>query len=186
MLQTRREEQSHVNPSARDRRTAFRYNVDTPCKLRFFVGNQVRIILARLIDLSQTGVQVLTREALAIDHLVLFELTVGTQVDTLYTQVQWSRPGVDGVWAIGLRILDGSVSYRSFTELAHGNPDLARTPRCLQVLGLEVPCTVDDVRHAYRRLAMEAHPDRGGSPERFALIHDAYVEAMALVSGAAV
>ncbi len=52
----------------------------------------------------------------------------------------------------------------------HGRRDEA-----LSVLGLADPVTVDDVRLAYRRLAMRYHPDRGGDTETLQRINEAYV-----------
>ena len=36
---------------------------------------------------------------------------------------------------------------------------------CFVALGLVFPATIDEIKTAYRRLAVEAHPDRGGSNE---------------------
>jgi hypothetical protein len=41
------------------------------------------------------------------------------------------------------------------------------TPGCLVALGLRLPCSINDVKRAYRRLAKELHPDRGGDRHRF-------------------
>ncbi len=48
-------------------------------------------------------------------------------------------------------------------------PNWARyhTPGCLAALGLMLPCTPEDVKQAYRRLAEQHHPDRGGDPREF-------------------
>ena len=35
------------------------------------------------------------------------------------------------------------------------------------VLGLTAASTPDDVKKAYRKLAREHHPDKGGDPEKF-------------------
>ena len=47
-----------------------------------------------------------------------------------------------------------------------------------QILGLERSATVDDVRKAYRKLAMKYHPDRNpgdkSAEERFKDINEAY------------
>ena len=53
-------------------------------------------------------------------------------------------------------------------------PDWVRdeTPPCLRALGLSWPCTEDDIKQAYRRLAKELHPDRGGDVRRFLLLQD--------------
>ena len=40
------------------------------------------------------------------------------------------------------------------------------TPRCLKALGLRAPCTEEEVKQAYRQLAQELHPDRGGDVRR--------------------
>ena len=43
-----------------------------------------------------------------------------------------------------------------------------------QILGLAAPTTVEVARKAYRRLAQELHPDRGGDEERFKQVSVAY------------
>lgn len=50
-----------------------------------------------------------------------------------------------------------------------GLPAWARyeTPACLRGLGLRLPCTQVDVKRAYRQLAEQLHPDRGGDRQRF-------------------
>lgn len=55
------------------------------------------------------------------------------------------------------------------------------TPECLRVLGLELPCSLDEVRRAYRRLVLETHPDTGGAAADFRVVHDAYQQAQALL-----
>jgi hypothetical protein len=44
----------------------------------------------------------------------------------------------------------------------------------LQLLGLPWPCARSALKNAYRRLAKETHPDRGGSAERFRPVDEAY------------
>ncbi len=76
---------------------------------------------------------------------------------------------------------DGSVFAKGYThsdfhatrEAAMG--DSARRPRAaLADLGLVAPCTVEDIKAAYRRRALEVHPDRGGSPGDFQAVEAAY------------
>jgi hypothetical protein len=38
--------------------------------------------------------------------------------------------------------------------------------------------TETDIKEAYRKKAMVCHPDRGGNPQEFARLHNAYLEAM--------
>jgi len=42
------------------------------------------------------------------------------------------------------------------------------------VLGLTAASTPDDVKKAYRKLAREHHPDKGGDPEKFKKVQEAY------------
>lgn len=44
------------------------------------------------------------------------------------------------------------------------------TPPCLRALGLTWPCSEQEVKEAYRRLAERLHPDRGGDIRRFLLL----------------
>lgn len=47
-----------------------------------------------------------------------------------------------------------------------------------EVLGLDKDATPDQVRKAYRELAIKYHPDRGGKQEDFVRVNDAYNKAM--------
>lgn len=53
---------------------------------------------------------------------------------------------------------------------------LARDDRsgALRVLGLEERASHEEIRLAYRRLAAEHHPDRGGDPVRFMQVREAW------------
>lgn len=63
-------------------------------------------------------------------------------------------------------------------------PDWVRrdTPRCIQALGLHLPCTTDDVLSAYRQKVKLLHPDRGGNRQEFLMLQQHFEQAMALVS----
>ena len=56
-----------------------------------------------------------------------------------------------------------------------------RTPYCLRALGLTVPCTEKEVKEAYRRLAKEMHPDRGGDIARFRKLNHQFEKALQYV-----
>ena len=45
-----------------------------------------------------------------------------------------------------------------------------------EILGIPSSASDDEVRAAYRKLAMKHHPDRGGSPEAFQQVKDAYAK----------
>ena len=53
-------------------------------------------------------------------------------------------------------------------------------PACFSLLGLSFPCTVAEVKAAYRDLAKRAHPDRGGSHGEFLELQAAYEQALHL------
>lgn len=48
------------------------------------------------------------------------------------------------------------------------------TDASLKCLGLESGASLKDIQHQYRKLAMQYHPDKGGSSEEFAQINQAY------------
>lgn len=51
----------------------------------------------------------------------------------------------------------------------------------LSHLGLHLPCTKDDIRRAFKRMALKAHPDTGGSHEQFLKLKLAYEQALRVV-----
>jgi len=51
---------------------------------------------------------------------------------------------------------------------------MAATTNALRDLGLEPGCSEKDVTRAFRRLAKQSHPDKGGSKETFQRINAAY------------
>ena len=51
-------------------------------------------------------------------------------------------------------------------------------PNCLEVLELSWPCTVKDVKDAYRRIVRSTHPDGGGSHDKFLELQAAYEQAL--------
>ena len=50
---------------------------------------------------------------------------------------------------------------------------------CLEALGLTPPVTEDDIKSAFRRLSKSAHPDVGGSQEKFVALRKNYEKALA-------
>ena len=67
-------------------------------------------------------------------------------------------------------------NFDDFYEQLFGNRTGMTKKKALKTLGFadgENP-TDDDIRLRYKKLAMEKHPDRGGSKEEFERIHEAY------------
>jgi DnaJ-domain-containing protein 1 len=77
------------------------------------------------------------------------------------------------------RILEEGAFQRRRTERLLREYDELRQQtdpfrRALTVLGLTPPVSIDAVRTAYRKLAMQHHPDRGGDAATFSRVTDAY------------
>jgi hypothetical protein len=51
-------------------------------------------------------------------------------------------------------------------------------PSIWQTLGLPVSATVSEIKSAYKKRALEVHPDRGGSAETFRALQSAYESAL--------
>ena len=65
---------------------------------------------------------------------------------------------------------DGAIRARKETNAA---------PSIWQVLGLTATASLDEIKAAYRKRALETHPDRGGDAEDFRRVHGAYEKALA-------
>jgi hypothetical protein len=65
-------------------------------------------------------------------------------------------------------------------------PDWIRKdkPRCIEALGLTLPCTTDEVLSAYRTKVKEVHPDRGGDSREFLRLQQHFEQAMTLADKA--
>jgi hypothetical protein len=55
------------------------------------------------------------------------------------------------------------------------------TPRCIQALGLKLPCSTEDVLDAYRQKVKLMHPDRGGNRQDFLKLQQHFEQAMGLL-----
>ena len=54
-------------------------------------------------------------------------------------------------------------------------------PQFMEVLGLAPPYSLDDVHKAHKARAIVLHPDRGGDPQEFLKLEDAYTQAQEYV-----
>src|SRR5262245_16180400 len=70
------------------------------------------------------------------------------------------------------------------TRYVNDVPAWARrhTPRSIAALGLEAPCTQEDLKRAYRARVKRLHPDRGGDNRKFLALQSCFEEAMQLLS----
>ena len=51
-----------------------------------------------------------------------------------------------------------------------------RQPDHYEILGVAPMASQPEIREAYKRLAVEGHPDKGGDPEKFVRVTEAYAE----------
>ena len=85
---------------------------------------------------------------------------------------------------------DGSIystrfrlsSFYRTREEAMGDAS-GREPLAYVRLGLRPPCTLEEIKAAYRRKALEVHPDRGGDPGLFQAVEDAYRQLLRSAQG---
>ncbi|MCA9217465.1 MAG: DnaJ domain-containing protein [Planctomycetales bacterium] len=61
---------------------------------------------------------------------------------------------------------------------------LRHTPPCITALGLSWPCTEQEIKDAYRKLAEKNHPDLGGDRQRFLALQTHFEQAIQLVQQA--
>jgi len=94
---------------------------------------------------------------------------------------------VVGFTSIGLHIRDYLRSLRrALVLIGHYTRELPEwvrrdRPRCIQALGLHLPCTTAEVLTAYRKKVKLLHPDRGGDPREFLRLQEHFEQAMTLV-----
>jgi len=67
-------------------------------------------------------------------------------------------------------------------------PQWARreTPGCLLALGLQLPCSEEELKQAYRRRVKALHPDCGGDQRRFLRLQSHFEQAMRVLAEEAV
>jgi hypothetical protein len=53
-------------------------------------------------------------------------------------------------------------------------PERATPPSAWELLGLPTGASLAEVKSAYRRRALDTHPDHGGDPDEFRRLHRAY------------
>jgi hypothetical protein len=87
---------------------------------------------------------------------------------------------IDGSWARAwARVLIGEPPFAergpdSVRPARSSVSSAAARPSAFQILGLSARATMEEVKRAYRKCALETHPDRGGSAEAFRAVQAAY------------
>jgi DnaJ family protein A protein 2 len=52
-----------------------------------------------------------------------------------------------------------------------GPPKEVENSKLYEILGVEKTATFDQIKKAFRKLAIKNHPDKGGDPEKVSLAH---------------
>ncbi len=78
---------------------------------------------------------------------------------------------------------------RALVVISHYRIDLPNwvrkdRPRCIEALGLTLPCTTDEVLSAYRAKVKSVHPDLGGDCREFLRLQEYFEQAMSLADKA--
>jgi hypothetical protein len=84
-----------------------------------------------------------------------------------------------GVWRTGCLYLFMPASEFLVFDSGWTASSAVSRPAWCDALGVEWPCTSDEIRAAWRRVARTTHPDAGGSPEQFIEARRAYEQALA-------
>lgn len=105
------------------------------------------------------------RRVMAIDHYRRVADNLAAIAATLEAMRAIERHG-------GAAILERA--FTGFTAL----PAPSATRDWWDLLGVPKASTPEDIKAAYRRLASQHHPDKGGDPGRMAEINDAYQKAL--------
>jgi len=117
------------------------------------------------------------RPSVAVSELFLRSHEFTLLWDTV--PVDFTRRLLEYLALVGNTATDAGQQYRT----VHPEHPPPQTPACLLHLGLHLPCTVSEVKRAFRRLAKARHPDTGGASARFIALQDAYHQALAYVQG---
>jgi curved DNA-binding protein CbpA len=102
-------------------------------------------------------------------------LLPGEQQQQTQTQPQYTQPQNTSLVTRG-ESTSLTNPYQRLTKHNSNEKALTYFQMCLQVLGLEeeVALTEEELKKAYKKAAMKAHPDKGGSEQHFEAVTRAY------------
>ena len=71
----------------------------------------------------------------------------------------------------------GGFPFGGFEEMggrSRGPPKEVNNTKYYELLGVDKNASMDDIKKAFRKLALKNHPDRGGDKEKFQELQNAY------------
>ena len=68
----------------------------------------------------------------------------------------------------------GGFPFGDFEEMGGGPQKEVDTNKYYDLLGVGKSATQDEIKKAFRKLAIKLHPDKGGDPEKFKEVSVAY------------
>ncbi len=104
-------------------------------------------------------------------------------VHTYYLSDHGARR-IDELTATGKTINDAIAAVVPGYITPYAPAQTEQAPACIVDLGLSWPCSLDDVRHAWRQLAKTHHPDHEGDGAVFIAKRKSYEEALYLLGNA--
>jgi len=86
----------------------------------------------------------------------------------------WSNPVIVSVAVGDCEPRFSSAKRVLAKENVRQNHEPANTTELYEILGVAKTASTSQIKKAYRKLALQKHPDKGGDPEDFKKIQDAY------------
>jgi DnaJ domain len=174
MYQARRISTAFHSPKKEDREKARPAPRPTRARAREYLftrrlGDQEEFFLAAHLIVRKTAKRVyVTKRSCGPDQIG----TDDEQWDENEPAIALDRLKLDrdgSVYSSSHRLSDFFASR----ELAGADSE-QRGDDAFRQLGIRPPASLEDIKAAYRRKALEAHPDRGGTPADFQVIEAAY------------
>ncbi|QDV38943.1 DnaJ domain-containing protein [Tautonia plasticadhaerens] len=177
---------------ASDRRRWPRFSAaDSRVRLGWWKGGAYQTTTARLVNISRGGAVVEADALPPKEGSVWICSTSRGDAGWVEAELRPAMIRPRGPHRLRLIFRDHSSAEPFFSASAFGRGPAAPDPgsdastpgpstagepwaEALATLGLHWPCSTDQVRGAYHRLALRVHPDRGGAPEDFIRLQFAY------------
>lgn len=172
------------------------YQTSATCTLEVMKSGRLTPISCQLQSISMDGAEILCDTAFVGGMSGKVRID-GYTMDAMDFRVQNVQANKGRGYQIAIKLKEGCWPYAVFTDLANQSfssqmthsssgfssrssaPTIrAPAPPCFVELGLNYPCTAEDVENSFHRLVRTAHPDRGGNIEKFIQLRAAYMEAL--------